>query len=573
MVARWRLHRLARGLPCPAAQTRCGGVFTRVGCRRHTSSQGYRVSGKQNLIMGLWARQPFRPLQEFIASLRHIGFAGDVCLCVEEVSAETVTRLRTHGIIVERTAHSAQPSMTALASRYFSYLDILTRHADRYAKVMLTDPGATILQSDPFAAQLPADIVYTQECRRLGASAVHHDAVVQAYGESVAHNLRDCPVSNADTTLGTMPGVLRYLAAMTRELSARTMPITGAIDEGVHNYVVHMRALRDAWLDPSASIVAAMRNVGRASWRITEQGVLIHDRQVPVLLNWDSHTATRTHVRSAPQYLLGEPASRKPTAAGDAVVVYYSRERDAEWLVLFLDSLRCANDSISVHCVGDFDQDELATLAHRGCIAYPVAAAENTVAGNVAHVYLSQVLDRLAAQPFPPDQVLVLDGVCALFPRDPFLNKTIGLSVFCEGPKRIGESAYNRDRLAFFVMPDERRLQCPVVSSALLRGSLPVVRKFYRRVLAELVGRGKLLNIEKVIQGVFNKLCHDGDLGFPVITHPNGAEAYFDSLNSGLAIDTRHGVRVGGTVPGVVIGRNRDTELMIKLRIELGVHA
>ena len=67
------------------------------------------------------------------------------------------------------------------------------------------------------------------------------------------------------------------------------------------------------------------------------------------------------------------------------------------------------------------------------------------------------MLDRIASGGVAqPDQVLVLDSVRAVFPRDPFLTKTIGLSVFCEGPTRIGESDYNRDRLGLFVPLDER---------------------------------------------------------------------------------------------------------------------
>ena len=103
---------------------------------------------------------------------------------------------------------------------------------------------------------------------------------------------------------------------------------------------------------------------------------------------------------------------------------------------------------------------------------------------------LSQTLDRLAPEGADAsDQVLMLDTVRAVFPRDPFLRTTIGLSVFCEGPTRMGKSDYNRARLAYFVTPDERRLQYPTLSSALLRGSVPVVREFYRHLLAELFGR------------------------------------------------------------------------------------
>jgi hypothetical protein len=89
--------------------------------------------------------------------------------------------------------------------------------------------------------------------------------------------------------------------------------------------------------------------------------------------------------------------------------------------------------------------------------------------------------------------------------------------------------------------------------------------------LTELGGRAELLNIHKVLQGVVNKLCHGGDLGFPVTAHPNGAEVHFEFLASKLAVDTRHGVRVGGTVPGVVLSGHRESQLLLKLRIDLNL--
>ena len=166
----------------------------------------------------------------------------------------------------------------------------------------------------------------------------------------------------------------------------------------------------------------------------------------------------------------------------------------------------------------------------------------------------------------------VTPALRAIFPRDPFLTKTIGLSAFCEGPARIGESDYNRARLGFFVSPvEEGWLRNPVVSSMVLRGALPLVREFYRRMLIELVGRTELLRIQKVIQGLVNKLCHGGGLGFPVIVHPNGAEVHFDFLECRLGIDTRYGVRIGGAVPSVILASHPETPLMLKLKIDLNL--
>jgi hypothetical protein len=534
------------------------------------------VNGTTNLIMGYCARLPFSQLEPFIASLRHTTVACDLCLLIEDASAETVDRLRAIGVTVERAGPSAQQSMTALSSRFFSYLDYLIRRGNRYENVMLTDPATSIFQADPFAAPLPADIVYAGEGRRIGETTVVRDAVVQAYGEAVAHNIRDGAVADSSTTLGSLSGMLRYLTAMTHQLGGRTTPITGAIDRGVHNYVVHMRPLAGAWLDPTGRIVTALHTAPDDAVEIVEQVALIGGSTVPVLSRWDASAKVTQLVRTAPRFRLDEHVRplvpQRVAATRDAVVAFYQRQRDAGWLELFLGSLRCVSDAVDVHCLGDFDPGELEILTRFRCTAHVVPASEPAIAENVAHLYISQALEQIASGGVTqPDQVLVLDSVRAVFPRDPFLTKTIGLSVFCEGPTRIGESDYNRDRLGLFMPLDERWLRQPVVSSMVLRGPLPLLREFYRRMLTELVGRAELLNIHKVLQGVVNKLCHGGDLGFPVTAHPNGAEVHFEFLASKLAVDTRHGVRVGGTVPGVVLSGHRESQLLLKLRIDLNL--
>jgi len=225
-----------------------------------------------------------------------------------------------------------------------------------------------------------------------------------------------------------------------------------------------------------------------------------------------------------------------------------------------------------VHCIGDFSQDDLAILARYACTPYVVPAVEPVIAENLAHFYLSQVLDRIAASGAPPpDQVLIIDNMRGGFARDPFLAKTIGLSVFWEGPTRIGESPYNRDRVAFFGPITPAVLEQPVISSMILRGPLPVLREFQRRMLSELVGRADLLRIDKVVQGAVNKLCYAGALGFPLTMFPNAAEVHFDFLDTPLAVDARHGVRIGGTVPGVILGGKPDSAVMRKLRIDLSL--
>ena len=84
--------------------------------------------------------------------------------------------------------------MTSMSSRYFSYLDFLVRRGDGYDHVMLADRNDRVFQADPFATPLPADIVYTGERYTIDESPAVRDAMVSAYGEAVAGNLRDFTV-------------------------------------------------------------------------------------------------------------------------------------------------------------------------------------------------------------------------------------------------------------------------------------------------------------------------------------------------------------------------------------------
>ncbi|HET7881869.1 MAG TPA: hypothetical protein VFL55_13370 [Acetobacteraceae bacterium] len=528
------------------------------------------MNGPKNLMLGFCSRRSLDHVAPFVASLLQSAFTGDVCLLVDGIAAVTVHRLRELGIIVERAAPSAQASMAAMSSRYFSYFDFLLRHGDGYTNVMLVDPVTAVVQGDPFAAPLAAEIVYVAIGCAIGELPDVSRAIAQGYGEAVAHNIRDCIAASPATTFGTLAGMRRYLAAMTHQFAGRTVPITGLIDQGVHNYVVHMRPLAGAWLDDTGDVV----QVANDTVAITDHGLQMNGRFAPVVTGWDTSTRVLVHVRTSPRYRLDHispPPARPAASRRDAVAAFYHRQRDHGWLELFLGSLRCVNDTADIYCVGDFDQAELAAMARFRALGFVLPACDPAAADNVAHLYLNQALEGIATSGVQLDQLLLLDGMRAAFPRDPFLNKTVGLSLFCEGPVRIRESEFNRHRLSLFTDVNETSLRQPVVSSMALRGPLPLLREFYRRMFLELVDRAELLKIPKVVQGIVNKLCHADDLGFPMIVHPNGAEVLFDLLGPALGVSDRHGLRIGGTVPGVVLGSHQDSPLLLRLRVDLNL--
>ena len=546
------------------------------------------MHSKKNLIMGLFTRMTFDQVERFLGSLGRTTFHGDVCMFVAATSPDTVSALLAHGVMVERADRLPTPSMNDQASRYFAYLDFLARHCEHYDNVMISDLRDVIFQSDPFERPLPADIVFAQERRRIGEEIINRNWIADAYGDAVADNLRDFPVSCSGTTFGTAAGILRYLVAMTTALANLTgrdvLQIRG-IDQGIHNYVIRMHPLCRAWVDTTDSIVATMQFVPGTSIQTTPDGILVDGWLTPVLHQWDRNKITLDYVWASPQFrseamrFPGRDAAPQLTTASEpaavpqipAVVAYYHRPRDAEWLAPFLATVRCAGYAGGLHCVGTFDEGELALLARHDAVPHPVDVADPSLdVENTAHLFLGRVLDQLAANNASPlDQVLVLDTVRAGFLRDPFHAATIGLSVFHESSTRIGDSEYNLQRLAFFTTPDEAVVQRPIISSALLRGRLDIVRAFYHKLFLEFVGRAELMQVHKVIQGAFNKLCHQGGLDTPIIQHPNGAEAYIEIWGEGLPTSIEPPIRVAGTVPFVVMNPVRETELMRALRASL----
>lgn len=384
------------------------------------------------------------------------------------------------------------------------------------------------------------------------------------------------PFGDLDATFGTCDGTLKYLVAMTGELTSRPVAMKEGIDRGVHNYVVHMRPPRHGWLDTGDSIVAAMRYVSADSLQVSDRGALIDGKLAPVLHQWQEHQALVDYVKSSPRFRLAPTVYGEATATqANAVISYYHRERDAGWLDLFLARLRCTGYAGALHCVGAFDAAELAPLARHGCMAHQVSDTDPSLkVENVTHLFISQLLDRIAgADTGQFDQVLVMDSVKAGFLRDPFHSSTIGLSAFCEGPVRIGEADYNRQRPALFGEPTEHALRQSVVSSAVFRGPVEVVRSFYRKLFIEFVGRAELLRFPQGIQGAVSKLCHGDGFDSLIVLHPNAAEVFFDYWPTDLPMMTRPAVRVGEAVPAVVISATMQSELIVGLRRSLGLLA
>jgi hypothetical protein len=548
----------------------------------------------KNLIMGLWSGLPFSGLEKFLASLQSTSYDGDVCVFVDQVEVGTVETLVSRGVIVEQASPFYAKRMSVPVSRYFNYLDFLARHSGCYSHVMISDLRDVIFQADPFAAPLPADLIFAQERCRLRDCATTGGWVKEVYGDEIAYIMRQWPISCSGTTFGTVSAMLEYLALMVHEFARVDIPLFGGLDQGIHNYIIRMRPPLNAWFDPTDSLVATLHYMPEAALAVGAEGILIEGRVVPVIHQWDRRPMVAEYVETAPRFSLTSAGdgvhswSSAPTTprfsaelaavaqtsgAADAIICYYDANRSVGWLEPFLASARGSGFRGSIFCVGDFDGTGKSTIERYGGQVLPIQNRHAALdAENEAHLFMRSALDELSRHlSLKLGHVLLIDTVCATFCRDPFLTKTIGLSVFAEGPASIGDSAHNMEWLNYFVSDIGAYLDKPIVSSSVLRGPIEVVQLFTRKLLAEYAGQAELLYKPKSTQGAFNKLCHAGNLDYPVTIYPNGSIVYFEIWPTDVPIQTQPIIRVAGTLPSIIVNPLGSTGLTNAARGALGI--
>ena len=205
--------------------------------------------------------------------------------------------------------------------------------------------------------------------------------------------------------------------------------------------------------------------------------------------------------RALPQDLLDMSTGSVEGTGRAAVICAYNPHLDREWLDLFLTSLRATGYAGDVHCVGSFDHRERDRIAELRCQEHPLFDRPPGIDWeNAAHIHMSRVLDRIAADPHTrPKRVLLLSTMRAGFVRAPCGSATDGVSLFAEGRATIGELAHNVGWLREFVPSTDPFLGELIVSSSLVEGSPSAARWFYKLLFSEFVDRVGLLLVPKVI--------------------------------------------------------------------------
>ena len=303
------------------AHARLREVETKIGNTGLTC--GMNRSSSRTLIMGLASRMPLAQIKPFFLSLEKAGYAGDVCLFINDLEREALDFLRDRRVnLVPFQRAYLRPKWSRLAdllipflkpaqrqrlreqfaltflhpytARFVCYQPYLAACRPAYDHVMLADIRDIFFQRDPFAFAIPDGLSVFMEDARMTLGTCPNNAgwLRAAFGKRALRELGNKPISCSGTVIGTTAAMCDYLERMGRVLYAARSRET--INQAAHNWIVHRQpppALH--CFDNDTGPVLTMHHLDPARLREDGQGRVLNTagQIVNTLHQYDRHPA------------------------------------------------------------------------------------------------------------------------------------------------------------------------------------------------------------------------------------------------------------------------------------------
>jgi hypothetical protein len=264
-----------------------------------------RLVGR-NLVMGLAINYRKRDLAPFVRSLRGCGYRDEIVLLVSDLDSETCEFLEEHKVTYEYYWEMNFVPFDFMLARNFSYYRYLCAMRNRnetFDRILLTDVGDVVFQSDPFVTAPAGELtLYLEDkVRTLDTCYVCGYWIRSAFGDRAFDELRGRRMSCAGTVLGTWTGILRYLLVIQSGAfeCAVTARMLEGIDQAIHNVMLYRDRLPGAVAVENSEHVFTMGIVPKTNVVITSDGSITDrdGRICSVVHQYNRHPAVTKFVR------------------------------------------------------------------------------------------------------------------------------------------------------------------------------------------------------------------------------------------------------------------------------------
>jgi hypothetical protein len=182
-----------------------------------------------------------------------------------------------------------------MCGRHFYYLEFLKDQGGVFGEdstIMLTDSRDVIFQRDPDPLSPAVDIQYALEDKLIREEKRNRRWIADLFGERLASELEQFPVSCAGTTMARKDTMLAYLKQMTDNLLSNRALVCRrtCYDQGSHNQIVRKGGLPNpAFCDPCSDNIATLASSSTLNVSIENSEIRINEEIPAVIHQWDRH--------------------------------------------------------------------------------------------------------------------------------------------------------------------------------------------------------------------------------------------------------------------------------------------
>lgn len=283
--------------------------------------------------MGLVKNYKFEQIKPFLLSLKNIGYQGDVCFLVGNLTPETMAAIKEYNVelktfrelyvqlpvfkegkislkklyyyhklvnvypfnrlnywLVNTLTSGKNPSSVTKAKiaslfvhvmcvRYPLYYLYLTKYGQKYDNIMLTDVRDVIFQRDPFDFDIGDSLCcfYEDEGKTIGSCEVNSTWIKEGFNPQALTKIGHKKISCSGTTIGSRSAIMRYLEVMIDNM-IQLKCHTWGIDQGVHNYILQTGLFDNVkFYENQHGPILTMHYTSADKLHFDNQGYLVND--------------------------------------------------------------------------------------------------------------------------------------------------------------------------------------------------------------------------------------------------------------------------------------------------------
>lgn len=246
---------------------------------------------EKSLLLSAIRSYDYSCLEPFLISLDKVGYKGEICFFVDDVTDDTIDKLRARGVVVipfkslqlslpfrkkkvylyklipkiinffrarqlqkedpnriENDSKYAARYLPITHSRFALYCDYLTKNKGRFDQVIISDSRDVVFQKHPFHMDKMPSLCFFLESKNklIKECPFNSDWIGTGFGVKTLKRMGEKLISCAGVTLGKTDQMLEYLSTMTQYLTIpdRCYKDGGSgLDQAVHNYIIHEKVM------------------------------------------------------------------------------------------------------------------------------------------------------------------------------------------------------------------------------------------------------------------------------------------------------------------------------------------